>query len=101
MRDEDVQNVTNYLHRLTLQDLWAAVHVHNLSLVFSLHEDDSYLSQVPQSSKHVLQKIGPKTSGVIDGNRIFADDFQLTEKDAMVKEEKDQCAEILQDCQQL
>jgi hypothetical protein len=48
-----------------------------------------------------LQKIGPKTSGVIDGNRIFADDFQLTEKNAMVKEEEDQCAEILQDCQQL
>lgn len=101
MSHEDVENVANYLHRLTLQDLWPAVHVDHVPLVLSLHENDSYLCQVSQNSKHVLPKIRPKTAGVIHGNRILADDFKLTEEDAVIEEEEDQSAKILQYCQQL
>ena len=101
MSHEDVENVANNLHRLTLQDLWPAVHVHHVSLVLSLHENDSYLCQVSQNSKHVLQKIGPKTARVVHGNRILTDDFKLTEEDAVIEEEEDQSAKILQYCEQL
>lgn len=88
MRHEDVEDITNDLHCFALQKLRTTLHIQRLSLVFPLQEDHSDLCQVPQDSEHVLQQIGPHAAGIVGCNCILANDFQLSQKDAVVKEKE-------------
>jgi hypothetical protein len=101
VRHEDVQHVADDLEGLPLQDLAAAVHVHRLSVVAALQEDDCDLRQVAQHSEDVLQQVGPHAARVRSGHVVLADDLQLAQEHAVVEDEEQQRAEVLQDGQQL
>jgi hypothetical protein len=101
VRHEDVQNIPDDLHPLALQDLRPALHIQRFSLVLALQEDDGHLGQVPQDSEDVLEEVGPQTAGVVDGHGVLTDDFEFSEEDAVVAEEEEDGAEVLEDGEEL
>jgi hypothetical protein len=93
--NKNVEEVADEDDDFALDDLHAFVHVQHFALVLSFDEDGGDLQKGLKCSKDVLQSIHLHASWLVDHCLFFADNFEFSQKHAVVEDIEENSEEML------